>query len=50
MTKYVGLIIAWIVVAGIVLYIVRHYADLVSGFSVVQQMFDTDGVFEKLFN
>lgn len=31
MTKHIGPIIAWIIIAGIVLYVAQHYADLIDG-------------------
>lgn len=39
MTKHLGPIIAWIVLAGIALYVVRHIADLTGGVSAVQRLF-----------
>lgn len=40
MTKHLGPIIAFIVIAGIALYIVRHFADFLVGFSIMRQFVD----------
>lgn len=38
MTKYIGSMIAWVSIAGIVLYLVQHVGDLTVGFSAMQQL------------
>lgn len=48
MTKHIGPIIVLIVIAGIVLYAVRRYADLLDGISYIQRSFDTSAI-EGLF-
>jgi len=40
MTKHLGTIIAWIILAGVALYIVRHFAELTGGASVVRGLFE----------
>lgn len=41
MTKHFGPIIAWIVIAGIALYVIRNFGDLLSGLSVLRQTFES---------
>lgn len=41
MTKHFGPIIVWIVVAGIALYVIRNFGDLLSGFSVLRQTIES---------
>ena len=49
MTKYIGVIIAWIIILGIALYIVRHYAYFLGGVSTAQDAINAGGVFDKYF-
>lgn len=48
MTKYIGVIIAWILVAGVVLYIVQHSADLVRGFTYLTKGGSIKGLFHYI--
>jgi len=40
MTKYLGTIIAWIIIAGVALYVVRHFAELAGVVPVVRGLFE----------
>ena len=39
MIKHLGPVIVWIVLAGVVLYVIRHGAELIGGVSAMQHLF-----------
>ncbi|AKM78206.1 MAG: hypothetical protein UY31_C0013G0015 [Candidatus Wolfebacteria bacterium GW2011_GWE1_48_7] len=44
MTKHIGSIIAWIIIAGVILYAARHFSDIVGGVTYVKQSIDEQEV------
>ncbi len=38
MSKHTGTIMAWIIVAGISLYMVQHYRDIVAGLQAADEL------------
>lgn len=53
MTKHIGVIIVWIVIAGIVLYAVQNFDALLDGITYVRQSIDAQSIpeaVERLFS
>ncbi len=48
MTKHIGTIVLWIIAAGLALYIVQHFGDLMSGISYLKQGVDRQGFFNGI--
>lgn len=48
MTKHLGPIIVWIIVAGIALYVVRHLPDLLGGTWYIRQSVDEQQLLDSI--
>jgi len=42
--RYLGPIIAWVAMAGVALYIVRHGGDILTGISVLNGLLDDSAI------
>ena len=48
MSKYIGVMIAWIILAGILFYVVQHSQDLVRGIAHITKGGDLRSLFQSV--